>query len=614
MNTEIKESKKEHRQRNLKSIVWAFKEAFKASPFVLISWTLLICIGALAPAFFISLSREVVDKMSAALEFGSNVSNLIGIIIVLAIFLFISEIYSIIPELLWAIMYPRYTTTMERKFIEKANRIPGFQYEQHKFSQLLDRACYNGYSVTRFVIRSLEIPASFIGMIAILITAAHTSIWLLIPGCIFMVWSIINGVLQGLTLEKMNTLTDEEYRFRYTFYEYGFNRNLTHEIRTLNAGWFLKKMWCKYSDPILQHNLNWNKENTKRIAFRSIAVRVGEISIYVMGLVLFLRHDPFMTIGSLTILPSLLDQIVTTTDGIGYKIFEPFQCLKAINDMREFFESDFGDDSQRLEKKLTPILDDENVFEMKHVYHRYAPDKPLTLEDVSFQVKKGEIVSLVGLNGAGKTTIIKLLLGFAKQESGEVLFNGRPIDEVTRYEYTQRVGAVFQSSYTYDMKLRENIGVAAIDKIDDDEAIMKAARLGGAEKIIDHAEHGLDNYVGKIFAEDGLDLSGGEMQRLSLARTQMIEKDIMLLDEPAAALDPIAELEQYERIRNRIIGHTAILVSHRISFSRLADRIIVIKDSKVVEQGTHDNLMAKNGFYTEMFNSQAQWYKGGDEN
>lgn len=611
---EVTETKKEQRQKNFKSAVWAFKVAFKSSPGTLTSWTILTCVGAMAPAFFLSISKNIADQINAQTQSGSSGGNLLFMIIMLAVFLLIGNVYDTIPTLLWAVMYPRYMTATEKRFIDRANRTPGYQFDQIPFSSQLYKTCWMGGRLAQFVIRSLAIPASIIGMIAILVTVAHTSLWLLIPGAVFIIWSILNGVNQGMAFEKFNTVSDMDYNYRYTFYNYGFRKELAHEARALNAGWLLKGVWKRYADRIVDRNLEWNARNTKRTAIRTAIVQITQIAVYALGLYLFLNHDPMMTIGSLGILPYLFDQMVSSTNDIELKILEPYRCLKSVNDIRVFFETDYGDETPRLEEKMTPPIDTDAVFELKHVSFRYAPDKPYVLKDVSLKVRAGEILSLVGLNGAGKSTIMKLLIGFAKPESGEVLFNGRPVDEVMRYEYAQRVGAVSQQSYTYDLTLRENIGVAEISKINDDQAIMKAVKLGGAERIVEHSPHGLDNYVGKHFSEDGLELSGGEMQRLSLARTQMIEKEIMLLDEPAAALDPIAELEQYERIRKRVFGHTAILVSHRISFSRLADRIIVLKDGHIVEQGTHEELTAKNGTYKEMFESQAQWYRGGGEN
>lgn len=603
--------KKQHREKALKTSLWALKTAFQINAGSLICWTVLSFLGSLAPAFFLWLTQNVVNQVSDALKSHAGVSNLSFTIILLAFFLFFNDIYNLIPQLLYAVIHPRYTKAMEQKFIEQANKLPGYQYERNDFAIMQQKTCFVCTELANFVINLLSIPSSLIGIIGILVVAARTSVWLLIPGVIFMGWSIVNGIIQGRNLEKLNSITDREYNFQNTFYDYGFKREITHEVRALNAGWLLVEKWEKYTKPILENDLAWNRDNTKRNTIRKIGVNIAEIAIFGLGMFFYITGR--IDIGGFTVLPSLFNQMISSTDYIGYSFFRPYASLKYLIDQRDFFLTDFGDESPRLEKRLTPLVDTENVFEMRHVFHRYAPDKPLTLNDVSFQVKKGEIVSLVGLNGAGKTTIIKLLLDFAKPESGEILFYGRPIEDVTRYEYTQCVGAVFQYSFTYDFTLRENIGVADIAKLHDDEALMRAARLGGAEKIIEHAPHGLDNYVGKSFVPDGLDLSGGEMQRLSLARTQMIGRDIMLLDEPAAALDPIAELQQYEKIKSRIIGHTAILVSHRISFSRLADRIIVLDKGRVAEQGTHEELMAKNGLYANMFRSQAQWYNGGGD-
>lgn len=172
------------------------------------------------------------------------------------------------------------------------------------------------------------------------------------------------------------------------------------------------------------------------------------------------------------------------------------------------------------------------------------------------------------------------------------------------------MGVVFQDFKQYHFTIRENIAFGDIKQINNDEVLMEAARKGQADKFIRAQKNGLDTFLGREYEEDGLALSGGEWQRIGVSRAHVSDKEILILDEPAAKLDPVAEMEQFVQIKNSLHGRTAILVSHRLGFARLADKIIVLKDGELVDTGTHEQLMKANRHYAEMFKAQAEWYEG----
>jgi ATP-binding cassette subfamily B protein len=156
--------------------------------------------------------------------------------------------------------------------------------------------------------------------------------------------------------------------------------------------------------------------------------------------------------------------------------------------------------------------------------------------------------------------------------------------------------------------MRENVGVGAVEDMNDEAKIWEAIRMGGASKVVEKLPKGLDTILGKFQDRNGTELSGGEKQRVASARTHMSNRDILIFDEPASMLDPIAELEQFQNIRDLLDNRTAILISHRVAFARMADKIIMMDDGRIAETGTHDELMALNGLYAHFFNEQAQWY------
>ena len=166
----------------------------------------------------------------------------------------------------------------------------------------------------------------------------------------------------------------------------------------------------------------------------------------------------------------------------------------------------------------------------------------------------------------------------------------------------------FQDFYLFHSSLRENIGVGAVEHMDNMDMIREALRKGGAEKVAANLPKGLDTLLGKFQDKSGSELSGGEKQRVASARTHMADRDVLIFDEPASMLDPIAEMEQFLGIKNLLKGRTAILISHRVGFARMADKIIMLDGGKIAEMGSHEELMALNGRYAHFFNEQAQWY------
>jgi ATP-binding cassette subfamily B protein len=170
----------------------------------------------------------------------------------------------------------------------------------------------------------------------------------------------------------------------------------------------------------------------------------------------------------------------------------------------------------------------------------------------------------------------------------------------------------FQNFHIFHAPIGENIGIGDIGDMENTAKIMEAAKKGGAEKVIANLPQGLNTLLGKFQDPSGTELSGGEKQRVASARAHMSDRDVLIFDEPASMLDPIAEMEQFTNIRNMLGGRTAILISHRVGFARMADKIIMLDDGKIAETGRHDELMAKNGLYAHFFNEQAQWYQSAD--
>ncbi|MCA1713940.1 MAG: ABC transporter ATP-binding protein/permease [Gammaproteobacteria bacterium] len=247
-------------------------------------------------------------------------------------------------------------------------------------------------------------------------------------------------------------------------------------------------------------------------------------------------------------------------------------------------------------------------FVFDNVGFRYPEAERWALRGLSFELHAGEVLALVGENGAGKTTLVKLLARLYDPDEGHILLDGRDLRDYDLDNLRANVGVIFQDFVRYHLTAAENIGVGQIDAMGDRARIMAAARQASADQVIDALPNGYDQVIGRRF-RSGVDLSGGQWQKIAIARAYMRDAQVMILDEPTAALDARAEFEVFQRFKELSVGKTAVLISHRFSSVRMADRILVLAEGRLEASGTHESLLAQGGRYAELFELQAAGYR-----
>lgn len=276
-----------------------------------------------------------------------------------------------------------------------------------------------------------------------------------------------------------------------------------------------------------------------------------------------------------------------------------------INDYRDFLEFDDG----ILNVNSKPIPDETPYeIEFKNVAFKYPNSEKYIYKNLSLKIKAGERLAIVGVNGAGKTTFVKLITRLYEPTEGQILLNGVNIADFDKEEYYKKFSVVFQEIKMLAFSVAENVALVSECNIDR-EKVSKCIDKAGVGTKINSLANGIDTSVLKILDEKGVEFSGGENQKLALARALYKEGDIVVLDEPTAALDPIAEYNIYRGFNEMIGAKTAIYISHRLSSTRFCDVIAFFEDGEVKEYGTHDELLSKDGRYAEMFNIQAHYYK-----
>jgi ATP-binding cassette subfamily B protein len=243
-----------------------------------------------------------------------------------------------------------------------------------------------------------------------------------------------------------------------------------------------------------------------------------------------------------------------------------------------------------------------------NVFFSYAGGAERALSGFNLEIKKGELIALVGENGAGKSTFVKLLLRFYDVDKGAIRIGQTDIREIAPEELRNRIGVLFQDFVSYELTVRENVAMGRPNGEPDDKRVMDALRNSRSEWLVQKMPKGLDSKVGRLF-EGGHDLSGGEWQRLALARLMYRDADIWILDEPTSSLDPKAESAIFAELKENLKGRIGIVISHRFSTVRIADRIAVISGGQVTELGSHDQLLRANGHYAQLFELQASGYR-----
>lgn len=276
---------------------------------------------------------------------------------------------------------------------------------------------------------------------------------------------------------------------------------------------------------------------------------------------------------------------------------------KQIDPLRDYLESSAVNESES-----NKIDQNEIEIELEHVDFIYPQSDKKILNDFSLKIKNKEKIALVGINGAGKTTLVKLLCGLYKPTTGTIQINGINIEELSKGSIFNAITAVFQESYIFPYEIYQNVSLNEMNETDMEKVIECCQKVGLHEKIKSFSK-GYETLVGKDLDDSGIQFSGGEKQKLLLARALYQGGDFMILDEPTAQLDAISESELYEDFKDMTYDKTALFISHRLASTRFCDRILFLENGKIIEEGTHDELMQLKGKYQKMFEVQSQYYR-----
>jgi ATP-binding cassette subfamily B protein len=384
----------------------------------------------------------------------------------------------------------------------------------------------------------------------------------------------------------------------------GSSKESAKEVKLFGLGSHLHKRYAALTDDVIRKNRRLTR---KRLWWGSALAIVGSIGYY--GAYAYLVWRTLLgelSVGTLTFLSGAIA-------GSSSQLQSVFSLFSSISDQALFLTDlvDFLSVQPAILSKPNAVFAPRAIrdgFEFRNVSFHYPGSNRLVLRDLNVRIEPGEHVALVGENGQGKTTLVKLLARLYDPTAGSILLDGIDLRDYDVDQLHNEIGVIFQDFVRYDMAARLNIGVGRIGEINNDEALWRAARKSRAHAMLDRFEDGLDQMLGRRF-EGGVDLSGGEWQKFALARAYVRDAQVLILDEPTAALDAVAEYEVFSRFAELAEGKTVILISHRFSTVRRSHRIVVLEDGNVREQGTHDHLVGRGGQYAKLFQLQAKNYQ-----
>ena len=376
------------------------------------------------------------------------------------------------------------------------------------------------------------------------------------------------------------------------------------EVKIFNLHTFLIARYRDLAERFFRANRSLAR---RRAAWGTLLAALGTLGYYVAYAYIAwrtVRGD--FSIGDLTFLAGSFLRLRQLLEGLLVGFSQVAGQALYLDDLFSFFAIEPEIASPPDPRPVPQPIREGFVFE--NVGFRYPGADAWALRGLDFELRAGEVLALVGENGAGKTTLVKLLARLYDPDEGRILLDGHDLREYDLDQLRANIGVIFQDFVRYHLTAGENIGVGRIEAMDDRARVREAARRALADEVIESLPLGYDQVIGRRF-RTGVDLSGGEWQKIAIARAYMRDAQVMILDEPTAALDARAEFGVFQRFKELSDRRTAVLISHRFSSVRMADRILVLADGRLEASGTHDALMAAGGRYAELFELQAAGYR-----
>lgn len=592
-----------HMRQAIRAEAYAVKLLFEASVPLAIVFILSYAVDYPIVLFGTYLWKLIIDQLSYVYVNGTGAEMLWGLI---GLYLTINVVNSLIGKLNFTVVRPRILSKSQRildvRVMEKAATLDAEFFDDPANRDMVDVASHSKQQISNamtFLIREMIGIVTFASSLVMFIMVSP------IVSIIYLTTCIPGIIIEHCNKSKMDRFSissvpesrkKDYYRSILTGKEYA------EDLRLYGlAGYFKEK-----------YNELWNKIREKRYVIFKKGNRLLLLSTFISsaGKIFLIAYSVYeVAVGNYTI--GTLSMLLALSGKVGGK----FQTLvKAVPDhyritlprIHSFLC--FMNYENKIKATGSLKIDAVPEIEFRDVCFRYPECEHNAIDHLNLKIPANKKIALVGLNGAGKTTIVKLLLRFYEPQSGHILIDGKDISEYSAKELYGLFGVCFQNVNKYAMTLRENIAISDIGRINDQADIKNAAAAAGADRICEELPGGLDADLTRRFKENGAELSGGQWQKIALARTFFRNSRFIILDEPSSALDPVAEDHIFSSFKKICADKGGILISHRLSSIMMVDEVVLLKEGSVAESGTHDELMELNGEYAALYRMQAEKY------
>lgn len=561
------------------------------------------------PVLLLYVGKLIIDEVVLlAQTTGGDLTRLwwlVGLELGLAV---VSDLLGRAVALVDSLLSDLFTNETSVRLIRHAARLDLRHFEDAEFYDRLERA-------RRQTTGRIALLSQILGQAQDLITIATLGAGLVImaPWLIFLLLLALVPAFLGeahfnsLSYSLMYSWTPERRELDYLRYV-GASDETAKEVKIFGLSGFVSARYRQLADALYEAN---RALAVRRAAWGSALATVGSAGYYAAYAVIIWRTvSGQFSIGDLTFLAGSFRQLRRLLESMLTGFSTIAERSLYLKDLFDFFDIAPQISAPEGPDGVRPVPDPiRSGFVFDEVSFRYPGTDPWVLRKVSFTLRAGETLALVGENGAGKTTITKLLARLYDPTEGRILLDGHDLRDFDPEELRRNVGVIFQDFVRYHMTAADNLAVGRIEAREDRPRLESAAERSLASSVIEKLPSAYDQMLGRRF-EGGLDLSGGEWQKVALGRAYVRDAQLLILDEPTAALDARAEYEVFERFAELTEGKTAVLISHRFSTVRMADRILVLEDGQVEEEGTHEELVSQEGLYADLFNLQARGYTG----
>ena len=591
----------------LKNLPEFFRMIWDTNKAMTIGNVFLRIIKAAIPLAILFIGKEIIDEIIRLIntpeDEWSYLWLMLGLELGLAV---ISDLINRVIILLDSLLGDLFSNKTSVKLIKHAAILDLYQFENPEFYDKLERARRQTTGRTVLMTQILSQFQDMITVIFLGIGLVAFNPWLII----ILFFAVIPSFLGETHFNQRSysltrSWTPERRELDYLRY-IGASDETAKEVKIFNLANFLATRFRELSDKYYDAN---KKIAVKRALWGSLLSSIGTLSYYgAYVFIIFQTISGAITLGTLTFLAGSFNRMRNMLQAIMNRFSKIAEGALYLQDLFDFFAIQPKIISGK--KKLSIPQPIQEGFTFENVGFRY-PNSPegsgWAIRNLSFHLPKGEKLALVGENGAGKTTLVKLLARLYNPTEGRILLDGIDLKEYDLGDLRKNIGIIFQDYIRFQMKASENVAIGSIDDRLEFEIIKDAAKKSLADTVIENLPGEYEQILGKRF-DKGVELSGGQWQKVALARAYMRDAQLLILDEPTSALDARAEHEVFLRFAELIQGKSAVLISHRFSTVRMADRILFLENGELLELGSHEELLVKDGKYAELFHLQAQGY------